>query len=482
MDDVIMKEIAKAREEGKKIGLVQGSWDLFHLGHLSYLKEAKKLCDFLVVAMDDDEKIKHRKGNKRPIIPLSERYQTIEKLNIADAIVVKKLDEPHWGLIKSIKPDVLVVIKENYTDEEIIRLEEYCGRVAVLPRQATTSTSDIIRRTLILNGVKLPNKNDPRVIESIEEMKKRLGVNGESPEPIPKLFDYLKKSTDYQVPTGACCKINGKWYFGVNQIDQSLPAKDIEERTELFYGTIEHAEINLLKQLGDFDVINSPVWVTLFPCDKCMKVLIAKGVKEIYYLEDHKERNWSKRSHALAEKNGIKTKKITLGSSIDKEENISRDEILKYDELPQYNFIDPRNVRYQKQLDIMMQLENSGKDPLDPNIIDQEILFYTKFWYVSRNKFPYEEIEHQFLIISLNPIYKIDNMPVEMWEELKNIWDKLIVEYGIPGGALCYRFGDTLFSGASLKRLHAHLIVPKEACKSKFTVGGNKSRKKKLLP
>lgn len=79
-------------------------------------------------------------------------------------------------------------------------------------------------------------------------------------------------------------------------------------RTELFYDTVEHAEINLLKKMGNVKTLaDTPVYVTLFPCDKCMKVLADKGVHEIYYLEDHPERNWSKRSHALAEKKGIKT-------------------------------------------------------------------------------------------------------------------------------------------------------------------------------
>ena len=58
------------KEQGKKIGLVQGSWDLFHIGHLRYMKKAKELCDYLIVGMDSDEKIRLRKGPSRPIILL----------------------------------------------------------------------------------------------------------------------------------------------------------------------------------------------------------------------------------------------------------------------------------------------------------------------------------------------------------------------------------------------------------------------------
>lgn len=472
-----VEEKAKiAREEGKTIGLVQGSWDMFHLGHLRYLKEARKLCDFLIVGMDDDEKIQYRKGPKRPIIPLNERYQMIEELEIADIIVEKRLNEAHWELIKRVKPDVLVAIKENYSNEQIEKLKEYCQKIAILPRQATTSTSEIVRRTLIKNGVKLPSKNDPKVAEAVNRFKIRIGYNELVEEPICGLVESLYKSTDWISPVAACCKYKNKWYYGVNQIDQSIPVKDIENRTELFYDTVEHAEINLLKQLEAIDYLDSPIYTTLFPCDKCMKVLIDKGVKQIYYLEDHPERNWSKRSHEKAQESGVITTKINLNPTLTTTNDIkSSSEIIDelYDSSYNYRFIEPRNAKYIKQLEIMLQQEKEGKDPLDPNIIDQEILFTTKHWYISYNRFPNDNIEHQFLVASLQPIYNVNDMPKEMWEELKDIWTRLILEYDIPGGALCYRFGNLVVSGASLKRVHAHLVVPKRDKKVKFTIGGN---------
>jgi hypothetical protein len=73
-----------------------------------------------------------------------------------------------------------------------------------------------------------------------------------------------------------------------------------------------------------------------------------------------------------------------------------------------------------------MKMEANGKDPLDPEVINQEILFKTDYWYVSKNEFPYEGIDQQFLIASLNPIYSMENMPKEMWIDLRNIWKRLI--------------------------------------------------------
>ena len=120
-----------------------------------------------------------------------------------------------------------------------------------------------------------------------------------------RLIEHLSESTDTVCPVAAGCEWNGKWHFATNQIDSKCPKHDINNRTELFYATCEHAEIGLLKKLGDVEVLDTPVYVTLFPCDQCIKVLHDKGVKKIFYMEDHPERNWSKRSHAKAEKWGM---------------------------------------------------------------------------------------------------------------------------------------------------------------------------------
>lgn len=308
LDSKFLENVAAAREAGKSIGLVQGSWDLFHLGHLRYILKARGLCDFLIIAMDSDEKIRKRKGPTRPVIPEDERHEFISLLGIADEIVIKAVDEPKWHLIKTVKPDVLIAIKENYTDEQVEKLEKICGRVAVLPRQARTSTSDKIRQITIASRMKKVEGVEEKVAKAAAGMKRRINYSKEMPEPIPALLKEMRKSTDDVCPTAAACFWNGQWVFGTNQIDFTIPEYDIQNRTELFYDTVEHAEINLLKKLGKVKTLeNTPLYVTLFPCDHCMKVLANKGVKEIYYLEDHPERNWSTRSHALADKKGIKT-------------------------------------------------------------------------------------------------------------------------------------------------------------------------------
>ncbi len=145
-----------------------------------------------------------------------------------------------------------------------------------------------------------------------------------------------------------------------------------------------------------------------------------------------------------------------------------------------YKYIYPPNARQQEQLDIMIDMESQDKDPMDPKYIDQEILFATDYWHVSYNRFPYDGAEKQFLIVAEQPVYKLEEMSAEMWDDLRKIWLKLKDEYGLDGGGICMRFGNPAKSGASLTRLHAHIIMPEKDAKVKFGIGGRTELKEEL--
>ncbi len=68
------------RAKGNKIVLTHGSFDLFHIGHLAFLKKSKKHGDILFVGVDKDDWVAHFKGQKRPIIPLAHRLQIVAGL------------------------------------------------------------------------------------------------------------------------------------------------------------------------------------------------------------------------------------------------------------------------------------------------------------------------------------------------------------------------------------------------------------------
>ena len=172
----IITEIAKMKKIvsslktlGLKIVLAQGSYDLVHIGHARYLETAKKHGNILVVGVDSDEKIRTRKGPERPVVPEGERLEMVSHLRPVDLVYLKKLKDPKWQLIKSICPDVLIATKDTYSKKEIQELKTYCGKVIVLERMATTSTSAKIRHLQIGTAQRLERALTPKLIKTLQE-------------------------------------------------------------------------------------------------------------------------------------------------------------------------------------------------------------------------------------------------------------------------------------------------------------------------
>ncbi|MGH3278005.1 MAG: adenylyltransferase/cytidyltransferase family protein [Trebonia sp.] len=137
------------RTLGFKIVLTSGSFDIIHEGHSMYLEAARQFGDFLIVGLDSDEKIRLRKGENRPVVPQMERLRMVTHQRGVGLVTLKRTDHPKWALIKAVRPDVLVATEETYTPATIRELEAgYCGRVEVLERMATVSTSARLREVI----------------------------------------------------------------------------------------------------------------------------------------------------------------------------------------------------------------------------------------------------------------------------------------------------------------------------------------------
>ena len=135
------------RTLGFKIVLTSGSFDIIHEGHSMYLEAARRFGDFLIVGVDSDDKIRDRKGPHRPAVPEMERLRMVTHQRGVGLVTLKHLHDQRWRLIKTVRPDVLVATADTYTPKEIGELEAgYCGRVEVLERMATVSTSARLRR------------------------------------------------------------------------------------------------------------------------------------------------------------------------------------------------------------------------------------------------------------------------------------------------------------------------------------------------
>ncbi|GLZ37516.1 adenylyltransferase/cytidyltransferase family protein [Actinokineospora sp. NBRC 105648] len=145
--DEITALVEVLKDQGRKIVLTSGSFDVLHEGHSMYLEAARALGDFLIVGVDSDAKIRHRKGPSRPAVPELERLRMVTHQRGVGIVTLKRQEDPRWSLIRAVQPDVLVATADTYSAAEIAELENdgYCGRVEVKERMATISTSARLR-------------------------------------------------------------------------------------------------------------------------------------------------------------------------------------------------------------------------------------------------------------------------------------------------------------------------------------------------
>lgn len=149
----IGKVSATLKQNGHKVVLTQGVWDLIHEGHAQYLHKAKQLGDILIVGVDTDEVVKDRKGPTRPIVPETERVKMISHLRPVDLIVMKESKTDHGKLIRDIKPDILVISEstksningKSFFEEVYEEHSPYCKKIVNMEPQSTTSTTARIR-------------------------------------------------------------------------------------------------------------------------------------------------------------------------------------------------------------------------------------------------------------------------------------------------------------------------------------------------
>lgn len=142
-----------------RVVLTSGSFDLIHLGHVKYLARAKEFGDVLVVGVDSDAKIKQRKGDDRPMVPQAERLEMLAYQRPVDLIYLKDENESKWGLIRAVRPDVLVLTEDHsYSEADRVALLAICGRIEIVPRQSSITTSERIRQMYMHMGERLGPK------------------------------------------------------------------------------------------------------------------------------------------------------------------------------------------------------------------------------------------------------------------------------------------------------------------------------------
>jgi len=142
----------------KKTGYTTGVFDLFHVGHLNMLKNAKSLCDKLIVGVSTDELVSYK--NKKSVIPFKERAEIVASIKYVDVVVSQEnMDKlTQW---KKLKFDILFVGDDWFKTEKWEKFEEQFKEVGVkvvyFPYTKGTS-STLINSILIKQRDKLGSK------------------------------------------------------------------------------------------------------------------------------------------------------------------------------------------------------------------------------------------------------------------------------------------------------------------------------------
>ena len=105
--DTLATWIAKAQQQGERVVMTNGCFDLLHPGHVRYLRQAKALGDRLVVAVNSDASVKRLKGDTRPINGIDTRMEMLAALESVDWVISFEEDTPQ-SVICTVKPDILV--------------------------------------------------------------------------------------------------------------------------------------------------------------------------------------------------------------------------------------------------------------------------------------------------------------------------------------------------------------------------------------
>ena len=137
----------RLRAEGKRIVLANGCFDVLHVGHIRYLRDARRLGDVLFLGLNDDAAVTRLKGRGRPVMPVDERVEILQSLRDVDHVVVFA-DDTADTLVTRLRPDVHAK-GTDYTSEgvpEAATARAVGAQIAITGDPKSHSTRDVIAR------------------------------------------------------------------------------------------------------------------------------------------------------------------------------------------------------------------------------------------------------------------------------------------------------------------------------------------------
>ena len=127
-----------------KKGITFGAFDLFHAGHVLMLKEAKSICDYLIVCIQSDPSLDRAEKNK-PVQSVIEREIQISACTYVDEVIIYDSEEEVLKIIETIDWDVRI-LGEEYRDKEFTGRDQTLDKCYFNKRPHNFSSSELRER------------------------------------------------------------------------------------------------------------------------------------------------------------------------------------------------------------------------------------------------------------------------------------------------------------------------------------------------
>ena len=147
--DQLGTESGRLREEGKRVVVSNGCFDILHVGHVRYLAAARKLGDVLVVGLNGDDSVRQLKGGGRPVNRERDRAEVLTALESVDYVTIFR-EKRATNFLRAAAPAVYAKGGDYTADtldpEERAVLDDFGTRVEIIPFEKGYSTSELLTR------------------------------------------------------------------------------------------------------------------------------------------------------------------------------------------------------------------------------------------------------------------------------------------------------------------------------------------------
>jgi len=147
--DQLGTESGRLREEGKRVVVSNGCFDILHVGHVRYLAAARKLGDVLVVGLNGDDSVRQLKGGGRPVHRERDRAEVLTALESVDYVTIFP-EKRATNFLRAAQPAVYAKGGDYTADtldpEERAVLDDFGTRIEIIPFEKGYSTSELLTR------------------------------------------------------------------------------------------------------------------------------------------------------------------------------------------------------------------------------------------------------------------------------------------------------------------------------------------------